>query len=109
MACHTRGMDGHGVWIPFRRGVGMPSSRSRSGVSGSGDLRSAQNGHFGAPFGPKWDPFWGHPHPLLAPFWTPSGTPYPLSHRGRVPRGVLIPMCHVTKCSPHPFILTPTR
>ena len=62
--------------------------------------------------GPKYGPFGpllGPSHPLLVPFGTPSGTPYPLSHRGRVPRGVLIPMCHVTKCSSDPFILTPTR
>ena len=39
----------------------MAPSRSRSPISGSRDLRSAQNGHFWTPFGPKWDPIWGHP------------------------------------------------
>ena len=54
-------------------------------------------------------PHLGPLHHHLVPFGTPSGTPYPLSHRGRVPRGVLIPMCHVTKCSSDPFTLIPTR
>lgn len=84
---------------------------SRSGVWGFGfpEIRDRLKQLILAPFWAQMGPHLGPFHPLLVPFGTPSGPHNPLSHRGRVSRGVLIPMCHGTNCSSDPFILTPTR